>query len=106
MCIGEPMEILEVRGENGWCAGRDGRLEVDLRLVPDAAVGDHVLVFLGAARRLVPEAEAAEMRDALAALEAVAAGRSLDGFFADLADREPSLPPHLEAARRQGLETA
>lgn len=106
MCIGEPMEILEVRGENGWCAGRNGALEVDLRLVPDAVAGDHVLVFLGAARRLVPADEAAEMRDALAALEAVAAGRPLDGFFADLADREPKLPPHLEAARRQGLETA
>lgn len=106
MCIGEPMKILELRGENGWCQGRDGALEVDLRLVPDIAVGDHVLVFLGAARRSLSEAEAAEMRDALGALAAIAAGQSLDGFFADLEARAPSLPPHLEAARRQGLETA
>lgn len=106
MCIGEPMKILEIRGENGWCVGRNGNMEVDLRLVPDVAAGGHVLVFLGAARRELSEEEAADIRDALGALEAVASGTSLEGFFADLDAREPSLPSHLEAARRQGLETA
>lgn len=106
MCIGEPMKVLEVRGDNGWCVGRNGNMEVDLRLVPDVAAGDQVLVFLGAARRSLSEVEAMEIRDALGAMEAIAAGASLEGFFADLVAREPSLPPHLETARRQGLETA
>ena len=106
MCIGEPMRVLEVRGDNGRCLGRNGTMEVDLRLVPDAVAGDQVLVFLGAARRPLSDDEAADIRDALGALEAVAAGASLNGFFADLEGREPSLPPHLETARRKGLETA
>ncbi|WP_095205083.1 HypC/HybG/HupF family hydrogenase formation chaperone [Mesorhizobium carmichaelinearum] len=106
MCIGEPMEIVSVHGESACCKARNGRTNVDMRLVAAARVGDHVLVFLGAARRILPLDEAADIRDALEALEAVAAGVPLEGFFADLMAREPSLPSHLEAARRKGLKTA
>ena len=40
--------------------------------------------------------EAAQTNAALAALEAAMAGeQALDGFFADLIEREPQLPAHL-----------
>lgn len=103
MCIGEPMRILKVEGESGLCEGVKGETTVDLRLVPDAGVGDHILVFLGAARRQITPQEAGDMRDALEALQAAASGASLDAFFSDLATREPALPAHMEAARRKGL---
>ncbi|SMF47210.1 hydrogenase expression/formation protein HypC [Azospirillum oryzae] len=103
MCIGIPLRLTGVDG----VAGRteDGSL-IDLSLVPDAGPGDWVLGFLGAARRLLDPEEAAQILDALAAMAAALDGERLDSAFADLTDREPTLPPHLEAARAAGLTEA
>jgi len=47
--------------------------------------------------RTMTAQEAAEIGAALDALEAALAGETdLDAYFADLADREPQLPPHLK----------
>lgn len=103
MCIGIPLRLTRVDGVVG--RAEDGAT-VDLSLVPEANVGDWVLGFLGAARRLLEPDEAAQILDALAAMAAAMDGETLDGAFADLTGREPTLPPHLEAARAAGLTEA
>lgn len=104
MCIATPMRLDHVDGIHGLAGGET----VDLSLAPQAVAGDWVLVFLGVARRVLEAAEAARI---LAALEGLAAvmrggGADLDHLFADLAGREPALPPHLEAARAAGRKEA
>ncbi|MFG1428081.1 HypC/HybG/HupF family hydrogenase formation chaperone [Roseixanthobacter glucoisosaccharinicivorans] len=109
MCVGIPMRILERSGDFARCESEAGLERVDLSLVPQAGVGDHVLVFLGAARRVLDGREARLIADALAALSAVITGSGpaalLDAAFADL-DREPQLPPHLAAALAAGRKEA
>ncbi|BAF86600.1 hydrogenase expression/formation protein [Azorhizobium caulinodans ORS 571] len=109
MCVGLPMRIESRSGHLAECSGPEGFARVDLALVPEAQVGDYVLVFLGAARRLIDALEARQIADALAALSAVMSGTSdagaLDRAFADL-DREPQLPPHLAAALAAGRTEA
>lgn len=104
MCIATPMRLDHVDGIRGLA----GAETIDLSLAPEAAAGDWVLVFLGVARRVLDEAEAARILDALDGLAAVMQGRGadLDHLFADLAGREPTLPPHLEAARAAGRKEA
>ncbi|CBS89910.1 HypC/HybG/HupF family hydrogenase formation chaperone [Azospirillum lipoferum] len=103
MCIGIPLRLTAVDGIVG--RAEDGSA-VDLSLVPEAGPGDWVLGFLGAARRLLEPEEAAQILDALAAMAAALDGEALDSAFADLTGREPTLPPHLEAARAAGLTEA
>jgi len=103
MCIGRPMQVCITNGYDlAVCEERGQRQKVDISLTPQAGIGDWLLVFLGASRQILSAEQAAEISDALAALEAVNRGDSLDGFFSDLSEREPSLPPHMEAARRAG----
>ncbi|MFG1395745.1 HypC/HybG/HupF family hydrogenase formation chaperone [Roseixanthobacter pseudopolyaromaticivorans] len=109
MCVGIPMRVVERFGDFAQCES-DGKVErIDLSLVPEAGIGDHVLVFLGAARRVVDGHEARLIADALAALSAVITGNGpasvLNAAFADL-DREPQLPPHLAAALAAGRKEA
>lgn len=106
MCLGVPMRVVSVEGS--WAACRaDGRAErVDLSLVGRVAPGDWLLVFLGAAREVLDEDAALKIAAALRGLEAVMAGGDAGDAFADLDAREPTLPPHLEAARGAGAKTA
>ncbi|HYF88778.1 HypC/HybG/HupF family hydrogenase formation chaperone [Azospirillum sp.] len=107
MCIGIPLRLTAVDGIVG--RAEDGSA-IDLSLIPEAGPGDWVLGFLGAARRLLEPEEASQILDALAAMAAAMAaaldGERLDSAFADLTGREPTLPPHLEAARAAGLTEA
>lgn len=110
MCVGLPMRIEQVNGLMARCSA-EGRLEnVDLSLVPDAQVGDHVLVFLGAARWRLDEEEARRITEALVSLNAIMAGEAdaslIEATFADLTEREPTLPPHLAAAFAAGRKEA
>ncbi|NYZ12463.1 HypC/HybG/HupF family hydrogenase formation chaperone [Azospirillum sp. RWY-5-1] len=103
MCIGFPMRIERIDGDRAHCVA-DGIVEtVDVALLPEAAAGDWVLVFLGSARRVLDAAEAALIGDALGAVRAAMEGRGDDDAFADLTGREPTLPPHLQAAHAAGL---
>lgn len=100
MCLGLPLQVVSVEdgGAFALCRSRDGSHQetLDLRLVGGAEPGDWVLGFLGAARsRLTPE-DAARTADALEAITAVQNGQSVDHLFADLIDREPTLPDHLK----------
>lgn len=97
MCIGIPMLVLEVT-RGGAIAERRGRREaLNTMLVDDVACGDWVLAYQGSALRKLSVEEAAQTDTAVAALEAALAGeQNLDAYFADLVDREPSLPDHLK----------
>ena len=62
MCLGIPGRITEVRDENGLAMGRVDfggvRKEACLAYVPDARVGDYVIVHVGFAISQVDEEEA------------------------------------------------
>lgn len=59
MCLGVPGEVIEIKGTIGTVKIGDAHIQVGLDLVPDAAVGDHVLVHAGFAVQTIDEQEAA-----------------------------------------------
>lgn len=97
MCIGIPMRVTESRPGICRCEGRGESCEVDMALVGDQPVGGWVLVQSGVARDVLDDARAHQVDRALDALEAAMRGEQALGLFPDLEDREPRLPPHLEA---------
>lgn len=108
MCIGLPMTVVAPAASGphrALCRRGSDLREIDLALVGPQPAGAHLLVFLDTAREVLDEARAAAIEDAVAAVEAVMAGLRPDDAFADIAAREPTLPPHLEEARRRGLAT-
>jgi hydrogenase expression/formation protein HypC len=109
MCIGVPMRIESVDGMVAVATSdADGnateRHRLDMLIVGPQPPGTWVLAFHGAARRVLDEAEARQILDALSAL-AIALdadgepdarqGAALDALFADLVERAPQLPEHL-----------
>lgn len=98
MCLGIPMQVLQCQDSKARCT--DGAQEhwVDISLVGVQEVGSWLLVYLGAAREVLDPYRAKQIRNALRAVAAVMAGEEtdLDGLFADLAEREPQLPEHLQ----------
>jgi hydrogenase expression/formation protein HypC len=74
MCLGVPGAILEIYETDGLRMAKvdfgGARREVCLAYVPEAAVGDYVIVHVGFAISIVSEAEARETR---ALLEEIAA---------------------------------
>lgn len=98
MCLGIPMQVIgQDTPFSARCRNGDSETRVDLSLVGRVEPGDWLLVFTGAAREVLTPARAAEILDALAALDAALDGRYDPALaFADL-DREPQLPPHLQA---------
>lgn len=103
MCLGVPMRLISRDGIAGLARDGEATELVDLSLTPDAVAGDWVLIFLGAAREVMSEAEAMATRRALDGLRSLMAGGGLGDAFADLDDRTPTLPPHLQAALDAGL---
>lgn len=68
------------------------------RLVEGVQSGSWLLVFAGAARERISAERAAQVGNALRALVACEQGdlARIDTLFADLVNREPRLPPHLQ----------
>lgn len=95
MCIGIPMRVVESNALWSWCDDGGERVKVDMQLVGLQPPGTWLLVFLGAARDVMEELQAKQVRDALAAMQAVLDGQPVDRYFADLIEREPQLPEHL-----------
>ena len=62
-------------------------------------------MFLGAAREVLTPETAAQIAAALHGLRSLMAGGGLGDAFADLDNRTPSLPPHLQAALDAGQPT-
>lgn len=96
MCIGVPVQVIECDEATALCDAGDRRERLNIMLIGLQQPGAWLLAYQGSAVRVLSEDEAMQTRSALAALEAVRSGRAdLDVYFADLAAREPALPPHL-----------
>jgi hydrogenase expression/formation protein HypC len=69
MCLGVPGQVMEIRQVDGLSMATvdfgGTRREVCLAYVPEAKVGDYVVVHVGFALSLVSEAEARETRELL-----------------------------------------
>lgn len=104
MCVGDAMQLIAVDGIAGTAKNDSGQsVLIDLSLIPDAKKGDWVVSFLGTAREIVSADEAHKIMAAVAGLRAVMQGKDLGQAFADLDERAPTLPPHLQAALDAGL---
>ena len=109
MCIGVPMQIERMDGmvavATSQAAGSaTERHRLDMLIVGPQPPGTWVLAFHGAARRVLDEAEARQILDALSALSIALdaggepdapQGAAIDALFADLVERTPQLPEHL-----------
>ena len=102
MCIGVPLQVLAPEGDGlfALCSDGEANERLDMRLVGALPAGTWVLAFHGAARRVLDDNEAREIRAGLRALGGVPrrAVDEIDALFADLVDREPQLPEHLRPA--------
>ncbi len=62
MCVAIPYKVLEITGDGrAEIEVGDARQEISTLLVPDAEVGDYVLVYLGSATARIEEDEAIEV---------------------------------------------
>ena len=71
MCLGVPMTIVSVEGDRAEVEAGGVRRTVGLALLPEARVGDDVLVHAGYALSIIDPEEAAETRRLLAEIVAV-----------------------------------
>lgn len=101
MCIGIPMQVVSASEGRAWCEGRGRRQKLNMLLVGMQPPGAWVLAFQDSAVRVLKPDEAAQTNAALDALEAALAGaQNFDRFFADLIEREPVHPQHLQGPAR------
>ena len=101
MCVGIPMLIASTEAGVAVCEARGRRERIDLALVGLQPPGTWILAYQGSAVRTLTPVEAAQTAAALDALAAVLAGETdVDAYFADLIDREPTLPAHLKGNAR------
>lgn len=98
MCLGIPMQIVCCKGLSAECKNGDQIEQIDLSLLGEQPADTWVLVFLGAAREVLTPERAYEVQQAIAAVQAVMQGESaaIETSFADLIERSPQLPPHLQ----------
>jgi hydrogenase expression/formation protein HypC len=101
MCIGAPVEVIGVDGLMALCQGSAGLEHIDLALVGPVEAGAHLLTHIGVAIRIIDAAEARAIADALEAVTRAAAGDPFEHLLADLIERTPQLPAHLQAQARQ-----
>lgn len=106
MCLGVPMQLITVDGIAARATDGTEEALIDLSLTDDAKPGDWVLTFLGAAREIISADEAQKITAALDGLRNLMSGHALGDAFADIEERGPQLPPHLQAALDAGKTTA
>ena len=86
MCLGIPMQVVEVDGVFAWCAGRGRHERLNILWLGETSPGDWVYAVLGQAREKLTAQRAAEIN---LALDGVAAAlqreTDLDAYFPDLA---------------------
>ncbi len=107
MCLALPMQVIRMEGTEGGtsalCQGRNGIERMDTMLTGPLEPGQWVLCFLGAVREVIDAERAAQVEEALVALESILQGgcnndELIHAAFADLIDREPQLPEFLRPA--------
>lgn len=96
MCIGVPMTVLRTEGLVALCDGPNSQAWIDLALIGPVPPGTDILAHVGTAIRVLEPGERGAIGDALEAVRLAAQGRPFAHLLADLIDREPQLPPHLQ----------
>jgi len=82
MCIGIPMRVLESGMATALCEGRGERHRLNMMMVGEVPAGSWVLAFVGSAREVLSEEEAARINRALDGLEAALRGDlELEQYF-------------------------
>ena len=82
MCLGIPMQVIEVDGAFAWCEGRGRRERLNTMLLEEVAPGDWVYAVLGQAREIMTPQHAQEINLALDGLSAALQGETnLDEYF-------------------------
>jgi hydrogenase expression/formation protein HypC len=79
MCIGQPLRVVETQGHLAWCEADGQRELLDMMLVGEQPVRPRVLAFLGTARQVLGDEQAAQARAARQALGAVLRGDAPSG---------------------------
>jgi hydrogenase assembly chaperone HypC/HupF len=107
MCLAVPMQVIGMEGRTALCQGRDGVLRIDTLLTGPLRPGQWILSFLGAAREVIDAERAAQVTEALTALQSIMDGDAgvealIRSGFADLVGREPQLPEFLRPPANQG----
>ena len=72
MCIGVPIRVIEAGDCVALCRGINGDEHVNMMLIGDQPVGTWVLNYLGSARKILDEAEAMDINQALSDLRLLA----------------------------------
>ena len=103
MCLALPMKGIRMEGSTALCKSRNGIERMDTMLTGPLEPGQWILGFLGAAREVIDAERAAQVEEALVALESILHGGAnndelIHAAFADLIDREPQLPDFLRPA--------
>lgn len=107
MCIGIPMQVISSDEHVALCDNQGQQEQVDITLVGTQPTGTWLLVFLGAAREVMQEEIAKQTLNAVSAMQSIMQGENnIDYLFADLVDREPQLPEHLQVQVDQAKQTA
>jgi hydrogenase expression/formation protein HypC len=96
MCLGIPMQVQSIEGGYAICSGLGETRTVDMSLLGQQPVGSWLLVFVDVARELLDAQRAEQIGRAIQALSNASQGLPFDDLFADLLDREPQLPEHLQ----------
>ncbi len=82
MCLGIPMQVVEVEGSFAWCEGRGRRERLNTMLLERVSIGDWLYGVLGQAREILTAQRAAEINLALDGLAAALQGETdLDAYF-------------------------
>jgi len=85
MCLGIPMQVIEVDGAFAWCEGRGHRERLNTFWLGETSPGDWVYAVLGQAREKLTEQRVVEINLALDGLAAALQGETnLDAYFPDL----------------------
>ena len=85
MCLGIPMQVVEIEGVFVWCEGHGRRERLNALLLEELAVGDWVYAVLGQAREKLTIDSVNEINLALDGLAAAMQGETdLDKYFPDL----------------------
>ena len=79
MCLAIPARIEKATGQDATVALDGSRADISLVLVPEAKVGDWVLVHAGYAITILDPKEARETYDLLKEMESLSACDSQDG---------------------------
>lgn len=60
MCLAVPMQLLEIKGDVGVVELGGVQREISLMIVPEAKVGDYLIVHAGTAIQILDEEDAIE----------------------------------------------